>query len=116
MKGLEVVRHILGGVDEQIVEVMLITYEVWFCSPPAAVTALTFSNLSLLRKRSNIFFCSLNMKRRIIVEINKLLKFTVLKVTSVITSLIVRVFTHSMSYSMFLFMSAIEQNYCGLVS
>lgn len=46
------------------------------------------------------------MKKRIIVEINKLLKFTVLKVITVITSLIVRVFTHSMSYSMFLFMSA----------
>lgn len=55
MKGLEVVRHNLRGLDEQIVEVMLITYDVWFCSLPAPVTALTFANLPQLRERRNIF-------------------------------------------------------------
>lgn len=53
--GLEVVQHILRGLDEQIAEVMLITYDVWFCSLPAPVPALTFSNLPLLCKWRNIF-------------------------------------------------------------
>lgn len=50
MKGLEVVRHILGGVGEQIVEVMLITYEVWFLFSTSHC-----DRVNIFKKKSNVF-------------------------------------------------------------
>lgn len=61
--------------DEQIGEVMLITYDVWFCSLPAPVPALTFSNLSSVVEEEKYIYIVWIKKKMNNFEIHKLLYF-----------------------------------------